>query len=775
MVSSGIRAMFLSCVCYGCLQAGQAAAQNAMPAQMDMPSGTPAPAAAPGSTQSAPSAAARAQGIATNHAVEEVIVTASRRRERLHDVPGQVGVISGRTLEQLHATTLADFAAFTPGVSFQNTTPATNLIAIRGITTGSDQLNSAIGLYLDDVALGSSTPFGFGSFALNVGTFDLSRVEVLNGPQGTLYGANALGGTLKYVTVPPALDTIGGTVEADGSGTQHGGGNSAIRIALNTPVLNDKVALRVDAVDEYDSGYTTDPVHDRSQIGDSHLYGGRASLMADITPDITARFTGFAQDVDSNGLQVALRDPVTHAPTIGAYEQSFPNAQPSAFSLVLGSAEFDWNLGWAKATSITSYQVDRGSTDVDESIPYSAILGAALGPAGEAPYLLATHAETKRFTQEVRLASPDDRILQYTVGGFYSHEDTLEYVNLRDTATKNTYLLGEIPLGTFLLPSTADDYALFGDVTLHVTPKFDVTAGLRYSWNDQVFSQTASGLVPTPTDPFATVRDRGTSDESVATYLFNARYRFSPQTLVYARIASGFRPGGPNLISGVGTGNATFQPDTLWNYELGVKQLLPQGRGFFNADIYHIDWSQIQLTVNRNGINQLVNGGNAQVNGAEATLSLRVLDQLNLTGSTAITDAKLTTDAPLLGVDYTGARLPLSPNFTLAIAADYTFKLTDTIDGDLNLAFRHIGNRDAGYENSLISPLYRLQSYDLVDLTLPVTTRNGWRVMPYIKNLLDARGEISASTTYNIYVPSASVPVTLTQPRTFGLTVSRSF
>ncbi len=705
--------------------------------------------------------------------VGEVVVTASRRSEKIVDVPGQVGTVSGAQLEKLKATTLADFAAFTPGVSFSSSAPGTNLVAIRGVTTGGTQLSSAIGLYLDDVPVGSSTPFGLGALAFDVGTFDIQRIEVLNGPQGTLYGANALGGTLKYITAPPSVTAYSGQIEGQGGFTEHGGANAAVRGMINLPLVEDRVALRLDALSEEDSGFVNDPGRGRTGLGDSRSVGGRAALLARLTDDLTVRLNIFGQRIASNGLNVAFRDPVTHAQTQGPYDQSYQLNQPSRFGVAIGSGVIDWNLHWAKLTSITAYQYNIGRTDADDSVPYSAIISSILGPAGVNPYLVGFNTLTDRFTQEVRLASPDNHVFEWVVGGFFSRESTDEKVTLRNASNPAGTLFG-LPLGAFDLPSTAREYATFGDATYYFTPKLDATAGIRYSWNHEVFTQYASGLIPSPANPFATTFNSAAADESVPTYLFNLRYHFTPNTMVYGRVASGYRPGGPNLIL-TSTTNATFSADKLWNYEVGFKTSIFGGKGFFNADIYHIDWSSIQLAVNQGGVNQLVNGGNARVNGAEGSISYRLTKNFNVLASGAYTDAKLTTVAPLLGINYQGARLPLSPRFSGAIAADYAFEAPAGFTGDVDLAYRYVSNRNSGFAGSALAPLYVLAPYTIVDLSLTLTSRGGVEISPFIKNLFDERGEVAASTGANIYVPTTAVPVTLTRARTFGLTVGKSF
>jgi len=713
-------------------------------------------------------------GAADKSRVDEIVVTASRRAERIADVAGQVGAVDGATLEKLKARNLADFAAFTPGVSFQSTSPGTNRVVIRGVTTGGSQQSSAIGLYVDDVPIGSSTQFGQGAQALNIGLFDLDRIEVLNGPQGTLYGANALGGTLKYVTAAPSAGGGSGRIEGEGGRVAHGGDNWAARAMANIP-LGDGVALRAVGVAEDNAGFIDDPTHGRDNLGRSKVLGGRLSLAAEVTPSFRLRLNAFGQRVRTQGGAMEFRDPVTGRSTGGDYTQSNPTPESGRASLALLSGVGDLDLGQAKLTTVTAWQDNRLNAVSDESVTYGAIVTSLFGPvAGSNPFRLTTDVRTRRFTQEVRLASIDNHHLEWVVGGFYSREQTRQQVGLINAASANGYLFG-VPIGSFDIPSTQRELALFGDATVYLSATVDATLGVRQSWNKLDYTQRAWGLGNNPTNPFGVITSSADSDESTTTWLFNLRYRPTRETTVYTRAASGYRPGGPNIVFGSGSGNASFGSDQLWNYEAGVKQSFDDGRGLVSVTGYQIDWSKIQLVVNVNGVNQYVNGGDARVRGSEFAVSWRSPAGVGVTVSGAYTDAKLTTVAPALGIGYVGARLPLSPRFSLAALVDYRAELGGGATADFTLSLRHAGDRQAGYVGSASIPLYRLKAYQTVDASVDLTLVNGWRFSPYIRNLFDKRGEVSAATFSNAYVPTAPVPVTLSQPRTVGLTVGKAF
>lgn len=707
--------------------------------------------------------------------VDEIIVTATRRSERLQDVPGQVSAVSGELLDTLKVKTLADFAAFTPGVSFGAPSPGSTLVAIRGVTTGGTQLNSAIGLYLDDVPLGSSTPFGAGSRSPTIAVFDLERIEVLNGPQGTLYGANALGGTLRYLTEAPDLSGVEGKIEGEASQTRQGGTNGAARAMLNLPLVQDRLAVRATALYQKDDGFVDDPDHGREDLGSSRMSQGRLGLRFDASDDLSFQLNVFGQHQESDGISVAFRDPITHQPTQGDYDQSYPSPQPSEIDLFVVDGVIDFDLDWARFTSITAYQENTSSSVADLGVAYSAILGGIFGPAGVAPYVVTADADTKRTTQEFRLTSKDNTSFEWLVGAFYSNEETMNVVQVLNRADPAGKLLG-FTLGRFDLPSEAREYAVFVNGTYHFTPEWDASVGVRQSWNHQVFSSTGAGLLINPLAPATPIVSTASSDEEVTTYLFNLRYRPSRATTIYGRIASGYRPGGPNLVfGGPGSGNASFDADTLWNYELGLRQTFADGRGALSVSAYHIDWSDIQLTVNIGGINQLTNGGDATVDGVESSVSYEVLSNLDLLVSATYTDAKLAGPSANLGITYDGARLPFTPELSFAVAATYDFQPTETIAGAFTATYRYVGDRTAGYAGSAVAPLYALDAYSIVDLTLTFTSDDGWQLSPFVKNVFDEQGEVSASTVTNAILPAAPVAVNLTQPRTFGITLSRSF
>jgi outer membrane receptor protein involved in Fe transport len=354
------------------------------------------------------------------------------------------------------------------------------------------------------------------------------------------------------------------------------------------------------------------------------------------------------------------------------------------------------------------------------------------------------------------------------IGGYYTRATTDELVDLLDAASPNGNLPPPYNAYAFygFLPSTYREFAVFADGTYYFSDDFDLTLGVRYSTQHQVYNSNIWWVLDGP--PYGKVYPYGApSNQSVATYLVNPRYHLTDDIMLYARVSSGYRPGGPNFFPPPFP--ATFQSDTLWNYEVGEKGTFLGGKATANFDLYDIEWLGIQTTDNVNGINQLVNAGNARIQGAEASFGYRVLPELSLTGAASFTDAHLTTEAPVLGVLYKGARLPLSPKYNFTLGATYTFDLGSDYSGAVNVSDVYVGDRTSGYAGSASNVLYKMPDYNTVNLNLSLIMPHNVELDGYIKNVFDVRGQVSAGTLANVFIPDAPVPVTLSLPRTIGL------
>src|SRR4029077_18105610 len=497
--------------------------------------------------------------------LEEVIVTAQKREERMIDTPQSVSVVSSDDLAKLGATQFRDFANTVPGLSFATNGAGFTVVSLRGVTTGFD-LSPTVGIYVDEVPYGSSTAYGAAGalFALDVGLFDLDRIEVLRGPQGTLYGASTIGGLIKYVTKRPDTTSFSGDAQTGVSGTQDGDVNYNVAASINMPVMTDKVAVRASGYESHEGGYIDNVALGQKDVNRSDIYGGRLNVSLTPTDTLAIRIDGFLQDI-SDGSWATADYTFAGVPLYGSLNQYRRLAEPfgQRFRVVSGSVIY--NFGAATLTSISSYQTAQIQTFFDESVglvPLLRLFGrsySAVGVAGD--------TSTEKFVQEVRLTSTGPRVLEWLIGGFYTHETNGggSHIVLRDLAGEPA----PNDLFTYSTPTLYEEHAAFGDLTWHLTSKFDVTGGVRYAQNEQKFTQFGSGLLARSAP---TVR----STEDVFTYLANALYHFSDHASGYLCYASGYRSGCPNgpAVNPIAGGFAfppPFHADQLKSYEVGFK------------------------------------------------------------------------------------------------------------------------------------------------------------------------------------------------------------
>ncbi len=322
-------------------------------------------------------------------------------------------------------------------------------------------------------------------------------------------------------------------------------------------------------------------------------------------------------------------------------------------------------------------------------------------------------------------------------GAFLSNEKTSEVVDLLDTATPAGTFFGISPFTSFL-PSTYREYAAYADGTIFFTKQLELGLGVRYSRQKQAYEETVSGLLATGSAAVLTP-PVATSDQSVMTYLINPKFHITDDVMLYARAASGFRPGGPNFVLAPGLGNPTYDPDRLWSYELGEKATFLDKRATLNFDIYDILWKDIQVTVNVGGVNQLENAGTARVTGAEMSFDYRILPELTLGGSAAYTNARLTSIPAVLDVTTLGVRLPLAPRFNFALIGTYDVDLPGGYKGAINVTDRWIGDRNAAF-GTPISEQYVLSSYNITDLNFTVRAPYHLEYGLFVRNVFDKAG-----------------------------------
>lgn len=696
------------------------------------------------------------------HQIEDVIVTASKRSERLFETPQSVTALDAETLSRGDATQFRDFATLVPALSFTSAGVGQTQVSLRGVTAGID-IGPTVGIYVDEVPYGSSTAFSnASSLALDVGLFDIDRIEVLRGPQGTLYGAGAMGGVIKYVTGAPSFGGRAYTLRSGVSATEGGGVNYNAAGSVNAP-LSDTVALRASGFYVRDGGFIDNVALGQEDVDQSRVYGGRLDLLFAPIDALTVRLSAFAQEIERDGTPAADYS-LAGEPVDGEYEQRRLKAEPFDQSFRLASATIDSDFAGARLTAVSSYQTVETTFRQDASAVYVPVLGG-FGLDFSAVAVDQSRGVDK-FTQEIRLASTGEGAVEWLVGAYYTDERSSN--GQKVVAWDPAGTVSPINLATVAIPSRYEEIAAFGNLTLKLNDAFDVTGGLRYARNDQSFEQDASGLLVGPTP-------RSEASDDVVTYLLNARYRFSPRAMLYGRFATGYRPGGPNYVindpvTGLPLADDTFASDSLESYELGYKAETAARNFSIDAAAYHIDWSDIQVTTAAGGVAVIANAGSAVVDGAEVTLTAYPAAGLSLTGAFAWQDARLAEDAPLLGAAE-GDRLPNVPEFTAALSAEYE------LSGEgwrpvVGATVRLISDRVASFDANPGLPQYDLPEYATVDLRLGGTF-GPVEAQLYVRNLFDEAGQTSAATVLS--VAGGPAQVTMIQPRTVGVSATARF
>ncbi|MEP7131286.1 MAG: TonB-dependent receptor [Sphingomicrobium sp.] len=727
---------------------------------------------------------------------ESIVITAQKRPQVLLDVPSSVTVIGGDTLDRQQAKSFQDYLSLVPGFSVNGSTSGVTRITLRGANTGG--VASTVAIFMDDVPFGSSTGLANGSIlSSDFDPFDLNRIEVLRGPQGTLYGASSFGGVLRYITNAPKLGRFEVRGQAGIEDTAHGGLGYSAAAVLNVP-LGKKAAVRVDGFFRNDHGYV-DSIGNNPLLGpdtgtetliakdinDRKSYGGRASLLFDPTENLSIRLTAFAQNLNSGGDNYFDVDPATLKSLYGRFVQSTYQPQPTHIKYRVYSGTADWNLGFANLFSSTSYSTFKENLETDDTfalggtINFLANLGlittTGLPVTRPLGLQLFQTTSTNKFTQEFRLSSPNNDTLEWLVGAFYTHEKSaIDPQNLLATEFGTDRVAPDIiPIALIFLRSKYEEYAGFANATWHITPRADLTLGGRLAHNKQRADlQISSAVIG---------NSEGTnlnSSETVFTYSVAPRYELSKHASIYARVASGYRPGGPNVIPvgsppGVPT---TYGADRLTNWELGIKAEAPDAHLWsLELAAYHIDWKDIQLfeIVNQTGIN--ANGGRARVNGLEFSGALRPVPGLTLAANGAYTSGKLKDDTPPLTGGFAGDPLPWVPKWSGALHADYQFPVSSVTDGFVGASVSYVGKRTTEFNQRLSNgSLVRIPGYTEVDLRAGVNVGR-FTVEAFARNLFDKRGITDAFGFDGTTFPNGAAAVSAIRPRTIGLALTGKF
>jgi iron complex outermembrane receptor protein len=763
---------------------------------------------------------------------EEITVTSMKREQAVLDVPFSVAAPTEEVLRSRGVEDIEGLAANVGGFTVQNLGPGQSQVAMRGVSAGQivrDQpgVKEQVGTYLDESVVSLSL------FTPDIDLVDVSRVEVLRGPQGTLFGSGSLSGTVRYITNQPQLGATTGSFEVGGNLLDGGGFGGNAKLTFNVP-LGETAAVRVASYYNRIAGYI-DTVRPDLDVDDDVNDGFRTGLRASvrIAPNdrlaITPRLVYQKVEMDGwNRIDTynILANPFTTtrpAVALGEREQFTQLEEDFTDDFVLGDVNVSYDFGEVALTSITSYAYRDVLVVRDATALTASITGGSIGlPENvytlDGPLLDATTAST--WTQEVRFSGANER-LPWVAGLFYGRQDR-DYG--QDLPVAGFEDLTGIPTSGLRAPKdslywselgyTMDQFALFGEGTLRVTDTFGVTAGLRFYHFSEDKAQIFDGIFANDNTGSALVSQPGSTDANGIAPRVIATYRISEDANVNAQISRGFRLGGINDPLNVPLctpqdlvtfgGRDTWKDETAWNYEVGYKSRLFNGTGAFNVAVFYMDINDLQATVTAGSCSSRVvfNVPDARSQGFEVEFEVAPTRNFDFALSGSFNDAELR--STLTSTDPTGAvsivsgieegrRLPTVPRFQLAAAATYQWEVRPGSLAYLTGTFQHIGSRftqvgdeDLGVldllsfgANTIGAPLTattfsydpELPAYQIVNLRVGLR-RHGWDVSAFINNLTDERALLSFDRERNT---RARIGYLTNQPRSFGVSTRFDF
>jgi iron complex outermembrane receptor protein len=693
-----------------------------------------------------------------------IMVTAEKRSEDIQQVPMSVGVIDESQLENLHATQLSDYAGYIPGFTVVNGgSPGQAMLGLRGVTPLS--AGSTVATYIDETPLGTSSNYGGGSTdVLDLLPYDFQSVEVLRGPQGTLYGAVALGGVLRYVTKQPDLEQFSWRVGADAFTTE-GGSDAGFggHFGFNAPIVAGQLALSASFARQDSPGYI-DNVRTGEKDQDSFSQQvAHVSLLWHASDALSVKLQAIQSKIDSDSSTAVALDPISLKPIYGDLKDDNFIPEPFKKDVNYYNATVNWDLGFADFVSATSYAENTQHSALDASLVYGVVF-PLFGLPGPGISAVTYDLKLYKTTQEFRLTSKSDGPVEWLLGAFYTDENSKQNQAASAQFLDYSSIPGLDPLAVVGLPSTYKEYAFFGDVTYKINTTFDITGGLRYAHNKQTFEENTSGALT------GIVNISGDSSEDVVTWSFSPRMHLTADQMLYLRIATGYQPGGPNIaLPGV---PPSVDASTLTNYEVGWKAMFDDNRVMIDAAVFDVEWDKIQVSAAANGVAYLANGGTARSSGIEFSTLYTPVAGLRLGLNGAYTDAKLTEDVPSLG-GLDGDRLPAVPKWATSATADWSFPVFTGWTGRIGGGIRYVGDTFSGVQHA--GSTYPQDSYSTVDLNADISN-DRWTVRFYVKNLTDERVFTNLTALPNAATGEVmqvkGVPL---QPRTIGIGFDAKF
>jgi outer membrane receptor protein involved in Fe transport len=745
--------------------------------------------------------------------LQEIVVTASKRETTLQEIPMSITAVTGADLEARGIVGLESALQDIPGVSMRSAGPGQTELEMRGLSSTGGAAPT-VGFYMDDIPLTPPVASSGGKTVVDPSLYDLARVEVLRGPQGTLYGSGSMGGTIRLITNQPILNSFSGSVNVNTSGTVGGNTpNGAGNVALNIPLIDDRAALRVVLGESYTSGWidrivvnpfplptsngcnpgqfygctrgnvVAAPVEaDYKDVNWTHTEFARASLLVKLTDQLQTTTTAMYQRILQGGANTYDEPPGT-SPVMAHYQPTdIAEDYSDSFALLANTTSYAFDFGTLTAASSYSDRAQKLNQDSSES--YQNLFFLQDFPTGR--YEINPGWDyTHQYSEEIRLTSNAGGPWNWIGGLFYSYL----YSDTKSLAEEPAlcYLANggcpADPMGILFNSDQAyrvKQYAAFGEVSYKVIPTLTVTVGGRYFEFRNALDLVENGAFTQSGDLDKTHIEVNGSNSGF-TPKVNVSYEPNKNLTVYANAAQGFRPGGVNqtippsvcvqALQGLGLTQTplTYNPDKLWSYEGGLKSRSSDGRLQLSTDVYYNQWSQIQqfLTLSC-GYGYTTNAGSAATYGPELDGAFRITPALTLNFNGTYTHATLTKVTPGSGYSV-GQQILNIPQYAANAALVYTAPL----DSATNLTARLEDSVTGRSEDVSYSYIW-LKSYNLVNLRLQLD--QGPRSFAvYVNNVTNVHAQLSADNT----ALTTNIPdlyrIATNQPLTAGIDFSYRF
>jgi iron complex outermembrane recepter protein len=703
----------------------------------------------------------------TKDPIETVLVTAEKQVERLQDVPVPVTAVAADALVNTNQMRLQDYYTRIPGLNIAPTSPyGGTTISIRGLSMGSLAATAlTTGIVADDVPYSGSGQ-GLTFVIPEIDPTDVARVEILRGPQGTLYGANSIGGLLKYVMIQPSTDGFSARVRSGGLGVSgsdevgyHVGG------AVNVPI-SESMAFRVSGFTRDDPGFIDDPTHSRKDVNGARTSSGRIAGLWAPSDALSLTLSALYQDGKVDG-----RNQVTLGAGAGDLQQNgLPGAGGLEKKIQLYTGQVSAKIGKADLTAISAYS-DVDATFLNDNNPGGAAIGnGALinSRFGVTGYLLTQQLLLSKFSEEIRLRTPLGEHFDWLLGVFYASD----HKRIPTDGTARNFATGAFVADFFQIyqKTSFEEYSAFTNLTVKFTDRLDVQLGARDGRYKSTFSSNTSGNLfgnRTTIGPLLSVNDDS------FTYLVTPRLKLSQDLMLYGRVASGYRPGGPNSGLAVSS-RPKYGPDKTQNYEIGAKGDVFDNALSFDASVYYIDWNDIQVTLQDPGttFSYVANAGKARSQGFEFSFETRPLNGLSAGAWVAYSDAQLPNGFPPTTVGLFGGpgeRLPYNARWSGSLSLDEEVPVSSRASAIFGASYSYVGDRKGNFRSSAAAVRPAFPSYTKVDLRARLKFPS-WDLELFANNVTDKRGILEGADP-NITSPD----FTVIQPRTFGLSTSVKF